>query len=110
MSGRGDNYDKRARPGDTDNTFKGGVGIDGNKDNDFVKKNQDWDAVTSQFGRSWFKSPSFGLELFDCDYTDEGWSNSKVLENSREGYRNEKSPEQTGVRTDKPKRRLSGAW
>ena len=115
--------------GDDANTYKGGVGIDGNKHAESAKKNfttegQDWDAVVSQFGRSWLKTPTYGSGSHDCSYGDEGESGSVLLDNARIGQKpligkgDPTSPIQTGMRT-KPrandaagsgKRRFSGAF
>lgn len=97
-----------------ENAQKGGVGIDGNRDIDWMYDNTDYEACKAMYGRSWpNRSGTFGLDTCQADYTEEGASGSELLDNAREGNKpltgkgDPTSPIQTGHRR---KPRGSGAF
>lgn len=88
---------------DAENARKGGVGIDDNRDIDWVYHQTDFEANKAMFGRSWpNRDGHFGLDTCSADYKEPA-DISGLLDDAREGNRplmgpgsGPTSPEQTG--------------
>ena len=71
---------------DDDGYKRGAMGIDGSKDDAF-SHNADQKDTDAMYGRGIYQGNRKGTAPVDCDYLEEGESNSKVLEGAREGNR-----------------------
>jgi hypothetical protein len=96
---------------DDDGYKRGAMGIDGSKDDAF-SRNADQKDTDAMYGRGIYQGNRKGTAPVDCDYLEEGESNSKVQEGAREGNRpllgrgSPTDPIQTGFR----KKPRSGAF
>jgi hypothetical protein len=99
---------------DAENALKGGFGIDGDKDSDFSRKHMDKAAIKGLYGAQALDAGA--RNLIDCDYNEDTKTGSSLIRGANpEGTPpimsrgSPTSPSQTGMRSDKPKRR-SGAF